>query len=122
MAMSRGRNLAGLANTVRRYVYCVVLFTFFGCATHVQTQLFCVKDPNTGAANYYCLTIRGSSTSKYNFQAGYFSSAAVDILRGNMPSVPELDLPVERITNYDRMLDFIDQDVQQEAKAIAPIT
>jgi hypothetical protein len=94
-----------------------------GCATHTQTQYFSVKDPNTGAANYYRLSISGcGSLTKYNLQAGYYSAAAVDILRGRMPDVPELDLPIERVKTYDQLLQRIDQSLLQEAKQISPIT
>ena len=94
-----------------------------GCTSHTQTQYFAVKDPNTGAANYYRLSIKGSGNlTKYNLQAGYYSSAAVDILRGRMPDVPELDLPIGRAKTYESLLDHIDKALLQEAKQIAPIT
>jgi hypothetical protein len=101
----------------------VVAACLTGCTTHTQTQYFAVKDPNTGAANYYRLSINGcGSLTKYNLQAGYYSAAAVDILRGRMPDVPELDLPIERAKTFDSLLRHIDKALLQEAKQIAPIT
>ncbi len=95
-----------------------------GCVEWKQTQFFSVEDPDTGATNYYRLHIRGQSglAEEYHMQAGYFSAASVDILRGKMPKFPELDLPIEREKTYDRLLEHLDRMIFQEAKRLAPIT
>ena len=52
-----------------------------GCTVHEQVQYFAATDPDTGATNYYKMTVRGSGglgIGDYRVQAGYFSSAAVD--------------------------------------------
>ena len=101
----------------------MVLAAVTGCTLHTQTQYFAVKDPNTGAANYYRLSISGcGNLTKYNLQAGYYSAAAVDILRGRMPDVPELDLPIEQADVYDQLRQHIGQNLIQQAHVLAPIT
>mgnify|MGYP001183195973 CR=1 FL=1 len=68
-----------------------------GCVAHEQRQYFEVVDPESGNVNYYRMSIRGGGGLgvDYQLQAGYFSAASVDVLRGRMPDLPEVDLPVE---------------------------
>lgn len=77
-----------------------------GCALHEQVQYFEVVDPQSGGSNYYRMTIRGHGGwgTDYQMQAGYFSAAAVDVLRGQMPGVPEVDLPVEQDEAFDAIV------------------
>jgi hypothetical protein len=91
-----------------------------GCAVHKQVQYFAATDPETGATNYYRMTVTGSGGGfvNYHVQAGYFSAAAVDILRGSMPDVPELDLPVERLEVFDWLNAHFFASLIQEAKRL----
>lgn len=92
---------------------------FCGCAIQKQTQFFAATDPDTGATNYYKMTISGSGGGgvDYHWQAGYFSAAAVDVLRGTMPDIPTLDLPVDQLEKYNAVADNLyDRLVAESAK------
>lgn len=95
---------------------CAILFA--GCAIQKQTQYFAATDPDTGATNYYKLTISGSGGAgvDYHWQAGYFSAAAVDVLRGSMPDVPTLDLPVDQLEKYNAVADNVYGRLVSESK------
>lgn len=104
---------------------CVLLAAMAGgCAIYDQVQYFAAEDPNTGVTNYYKMTISGwgGLGTDYHFQAGYFSSEAVDVLRGSMPDIPILDLPVEQIEMYDALTDHFYAALLQEAECQNPIT
>lgn len=94
-----------------------------GCTTLKQEQYFAATDTDTGVTNYYKMTIEGSSglLANYRMQAGYFSAAAVDVLRGTMPKVPELDLPVEQLEVFERVNTHFSAALIQEAKRIQPV-
>lgn len=83
----------------------VSLLLYSGCVAHEQRQYFEVVDPETGNVNYYRMTIRGGGGLgvDYNLQAGYFSAASVDVLRGRMPDIPEVDLPIENDAAFDAL-------------------
>ncbi len=91
-----------------------------GCAVHKQVQYFAATDPETGFTNYYKMTVTGSGGfgTDYHLQAGYFSAAAVDMLRGSMPDVPELDLPIEQLEVFDRLTAQFYSALIQEAKRV----
>lgn len=101
----------------------VLFWVSTGCAVHDQVQYFAATDPETGATNYYRMTISGWGAlgTDYHLQAGYFSSEAVDVLRGSMPEVPILDMPIEQLELYDRTAQQFYASVLQEAKRINPI-
>ncbi len=104
-----------------RRIACVVATTMAaGCAVHKQVQYFAATDPETGLTNYYRLTVSGSGGwgTDYHIQTGYFSSAAVDMLRGSMPDVPELDLPIEQLEVFDRLTGHFYAALIQEAKRV----
>lgn len=92
-----------------------------GCADHKSQQYFAVRDEDTGAVNYYRMTIKGGGAwgVDYKMQAGYFSAASVDVLRGQMPKIAELDLPVEQLEVFDRALEEFYGFVLEQAKAVA---
>ncbi|MGD2109499.1 MAG: hypothetical protein PVI86_08910, partial [Phycisphaerae bacterium] len=109
------------------YVVAVVLLPGGpGCVVnHKQEQYFAVRDPNTGATNYYKMTVKGctdGSAVDYRMQAGYFSAAAVDILRGQMPKIPELDLAPDQQEIFDALLEQFYGSLLQEAKRKADLT
>lgn len=83
-----------------------ILMAGAGCAMHDQVQYFEVVDPESGNVNYYRMTVRGHGGFgvDYHLQAGYFSAASVDVLRGQMPNLPEVDLPVEQDAAFDRLV------------------
>lgn len=85
----------------------LALLPLVGCALHDQVQYFEVVDPESGNINYYRLTVRGHGGlgSDYHLQAGYFSAASVDVLRGRMPDMPEVDLPLEQNAAFDQLVD-----------------
>lgn len=76
-----------------------------GCVSHRQQQYFEVVDPESGNVNFYRMTIRGGAGlgADYQLQAGYFSAASVDVLRGRIPEIPEVDLPVENDAAFDAL-------------------
>ncbi len=78
-----------------------------GCALHEQVQYFEVVDPESKNVNYYRMTIEGHGGGGvgYQLQAGYFSAASVDVLRGQVPSIAEADLPLAQDKAYDALLD-----------------
>ena len=78
-----------------------------GCAMHEQVQYFEVVDPESKNVNYYRMTIdgHGGGGVGYQLQAGYFSAASVDVLRGQIPAVAEADLPLAQDKAYDALLD-----------------
>jgi len=90
------------------------------CAVHKQVQYFAAMDPDTGVRNYYRMTVTGSGGLgiSYRLQAGYFSAAAVDVLRGSMPNVPILDLPIEQFEVFDRLTQHFYAALIQEAKRV----
>ena len=94
-----------------------------GCAAHKQVQYFAAKDPETGVTNYYRMSICGWGAfgTDYHLQAGYFSAASVDVLRGSMPEIPILDLPVEQLEVFDRLTQQFYAALIQEAKRAAPV-
>ena len=102
----------------------VVAVVFLGaCAVHRQVQYFAATDPQTGATNYYRLTVSGkSSWTKYRHQAGYFSAAAVDVLRGSKPDIAILDLPVEQIEILDGLTRQFHAALAREANCVVGIT
>jgi len=102
------------------FATCVLFALTFGCVTHKQVQYFAATDPETGLTNYYKMTVTGSGGlgADYHLQAGYFSAAAVDMLRGSMPDVPELDLPIEQIEVFDRLIQHFYAALIQEAKRV----
>jgi len=77
-----------------------------GCALHDQVQYFEVVDPDTRNVNFYRMTLSGHGGGgvQYSLQAGYFSSASVDVLRGQIPSIPEADLPAAQDKAYDSLV------------------
>lgn len=86
------------AYSIRRAGFSTAACLFVaGCVTHRQTQYFEVVDPDSGNINYYRMTLEGSGGIgvNYQLQAGYFSAASVDVLRGRIPQIPEVDLPIE---------------------------
>lgn len=85
----------------------VLLALCAGCAVHDQIQYFEVFDPESGNVNYYRMTITGHGAlgAEYQMQAGYFSAASVDVLRGQMPAMPEVDLPLEQDAAFDAVVD-----------------
>jgi len=90
-----------------------------GCVRHQQVQHFAVRDPDTGATNYYRMTIKGGNNAtavKYQMQAGYFSAAAVDILRGQMPKIPQLDLDPAQQEVFDALLNEFYGSLLDEAR------
>lgn len=90
-----------------------------GCVQHQQIQHFAVRDPDTGATNYYRMTIKGGNNAtavQYQMQAGYFSAAAVDILRGQMPKIPQLDLDPEQQKVFDALLNEFYGSLLEEAR------
>ncbi|NOS99851.1 MAG: hypothetical protein HOP29_04420 [Phycisphaerales bacterium] len=93
-----------------------------GCARQMQEQYFAATDPETGTTNYYRLSISGwgGGGVDYHLQAGYFSAAAVDVLRGSMPDVPILDLPVEQVEKFDALTDRFQNRLLQEAEILSP--
>ncbi len=95
-----------------------------GCAVHKQVQYFAAIDPETGLTNYYRMTVSGSGGlgTDYHLQAGYFSAAAVDVLRGSMPDIPILDLPIEQMEVYDRLTQQFFAALIQEQKRIHNVT
>ena len=70
------------------------------------------------------MTVCGSGGlgTDYHIQAGYFSTAAVDMLRGSMPKVPILDLPIEQLEVFDRLTQQFYAALIQEAKRIHSVT
>jgi len=71
-----------------------------GCAGVKQVQYFEVvgdPDPLTGIApkNFYRMTLRGTGGGgvMYKLRAAYVSGATLDTLNGQIPSIPEADLP-----------------------------
>lgn len=78
-----------------------------GCALHEQVQYFEVVDPESKNVNYYRMTIEGHGGGGvgYQLQAGYFSAASVDVLRGQIPSIAEADLPLAQDKAYNALLD-----------------
>ena len=54
-------------------------------------------------------------------QAGYFSTAAVDVLRGQMPNIPELDLPPEKLQTYDRLQQTFNAELIAEVDRMANV-
>jgi len=88
-------------------MWLVLLLASGGCAMHEQVQYFEVVDPESKNVNYYRMTIAGHGGGGvgYQLQAGYFSAASVDVLRGQIPSIPEADLPVAQDKSYDALLD-----------------
>jgi len=98
------------------------LLLLTGCVRHSQVQYFAATDPETGITHYYRMTITGTSViAKYNMQAGYFSAAAVDVIRGQMPKIPTLDLPVDRLEVFDRLSDHLYASLIQTANLKWPI-
>ena len=93
------------------------------CAVHKQVQYFAAMDPDTGVTNYYRMTVTGSGGMgiSYRLQAGYFSAAAVDVLRGSMPKVPVLDLPVEQLEVFDGLTQHLHAALIQEAKRVQDV-
>ncbi len=85
----------------------VAIMLSHGCASHDQVQYFEVADPESGNVNYYRLSVHGQGGLgvDYHMQAGYFSAASVDVLRGQMPNMPEVDLPVEQQDAFERLTD-----------------
>lgn len=84
-----------------------LVMTACGCAMHEQVQYFEVIDPESKNVNYYRMTIEGHGGGGvgYQLQAGYFSAASVDVLRGQIPSIAEADLPLAQDKAYDALLD-----------------
>ncbi|MBX3396805.1 MAG: hypothetical protein KF841_15720 [Phycisphaerae bacterium] len=85
-------------HTIRRAGASIAACFFVaGCVAHRQTQYFEVVDPDSGNINYYRMTLEGGGGIgvNYQLQAGYFSAASVDVLRGRIPQIPEVDLPIE---------------------------
>ena len=105
-------------------VAAILLAFACGCAIHDQVQYFAATDPETGATNYYKMTISGwgGFGTDYHMQAGYFSSASVDVLRGSMPDIPILDLPVEQLEVFDRLAQQFHAALIQEAKQRYKVT
>lgn len=105
-------------------VSCLIGPILSGCAVHKQVQYFAATDPKTGATNYYRMTITGSGGfgTDYHLQAGYFSAAAVDMLRGAMPDIPGLDMDIEHEEAFRRLTSKFRANLLQECKAIARIT
>jgi len=91
-----------------------------GCVSHHTEQYFAVKDLETGATNYYRLTIEGGSGAgaKYDMQAGYFSAAAVDVLRGRPPDIPELDLPDDQAKTFNALVQNFSARLLQQSTAL----
>ncbi len=76
-----------------------------GCIAHEQRQYFEVVDPAAGNINYYRMTISGGALgTDYRVQAGYFSAASVDVLRGQTPEIPEADLPLESDAAFETLM------------------
>lgn len=100
-----------------------VLLGASGCVFHEQVQYFAATSTETGVTNYYKMTVTGSGGggTDYHLQAGYFSSASVDMLRGSMPDIPILKLPVEQLEVLDRLTLQFYAALIQEAKRSAPI-
>ena len=86
--------------------WCAWLVLLCGCAMHEQVQYFEVVDAESGNVNYYRMTVKGHGGlgTDYHMQAGYFSAASVDVLRGQMPNMPEVDLPIEQDAAFDRLV------------------
>jgi len=90
-----------------RRTWLMLMLATGGCALHEQVQYFEVVDPESKNVNYYRMTIEGHGGGGvgYQLQAGYFSAASVDVLRGQVPSMPEADLPRSQDAAYDALLD-----------------
>ncbi|MBN2561638.1 MAG: hypothetical protein JXQ75_11980 [Phycisphaerae bacterium] len=93
-----------MLNKLSWLIMCMVLVC--ACAAHEQIQYFEVIDPELGNVNYYRMTIRGYGGlgTDYHMQAGYFSAASVDVLRGQMPNMPEVDLPLEQDAAFEQLV------------------
>lgn len=92
---------------MRRRPALAFILLLSGCALHEQVQYFEVADPESKNVNYYRMTIEGHGGGGvgYQLQAGYFSAASVDVLRGQVPSIAEADLPLAQDKAYDALLD-----------------
>lgn len=90
---------------MRLNIYAALLLAAgYGCIAHEQRQYFEVVDPASGNINYYRMTISGGALgTDYRVQAGYFSAASVDVLRGHMPEIPEADLPLESDAAFEAL-------------------
>lgn len=93
------------------------------CTTHEQVQYFAAVDRDTGVTQYYKMTVDGRSAllGEYNIQAGYFSAEAVDVLRGNTPDLPILDLPIEQLDVFDWLAQRFYAALIQEAQRRIPV-
>lgn len=91
---------------MRRTLVPLLVVLTCGCALHEQVQYFEVIDSESKNVNYYRMTIEGHGGGVgYQLQAGYFSAASVDVLRGQIPSIAEADLPLAQDRAYDALLD-----------------
>lgn len=104
---SRGFRFRGVRSPVAIPLCALAILLLHGCASHDQVQYFEVADPESGNVNYYRLSVHGQGGLgvDYHMQAGYFSAASVDVLRGQMPNMPEVDLPVEQQDAFERLTD-----------------
>lgn len=98
-----------------------LLFTA-ACVAHRQVQYFEVVEPGTGHVNYYRMTVegRGAAGAAYQMQAGYLSAASVDVLRGQLPAMPEVDLPIEHDGAYDALVAGYYRSLLEAADALPP--
>jgi len=90
------------------------------CVSHRQVQYFEAVDPGTGNVNYYRMTLEGWSAigATYQMQAGYFSAASVDVLRGQMPAMPEVDLPIGQDAAFEALVGAYYDGLTRAAQAI----
>lgn len=105
----------------RSIVAIALLSTMFvGCASHIDVQHFAVTDEQ-GNTNYYRVTVSGSSIgTEYRLQAGSFSSAAVEVLKGEMPEVAEIDLPLQHERVLDEIVSYYHQRILDDANLLVP--
>lgn len=126
MSILRDQDPGGLSSQpgTRLFIVAMVLGMWSsGCAVHKQVQYFAATNPETGITNYYRMTVSGGGiATDFHLQAGYFSAAAVDILRGSMPNVPILDMSLQEEERFQRLAKLFHANIHQKAKEIAPIT
>lgn len=100
----------------------LITMSVTGCVAHRQQQYFEVVDPELGHVNYYRMTVEGGGGFgvEYRLQAGYFSAASVDVLRGRIPEIPEVDLPIEHNAAFEALTARYYDALISMADAVAP--
>jgi hypothetical protein len=98
----------------------VILLTCLGCVQHEDVQYFAVVD-SEGNQNYFRVTVKCCSLgTDYRMQSGHFSAAAVDVIRGAMPEIPTLDLPLEHARVLDEAVSLYHQRLLRQGYAMVP--